>query len=349
MLGAQPRARSSAPARSPSSCARRIGGLAQHELDQLRARGERGEPEAAAGRGRQCARDRPAGASAPAAASAVGPNREQAVTPALRDQDVVVHRAGAEGDMRDRAASSRAAPVSDRARPDRPLAPRLHQIVRPVLAGLLRRAVGHRERLPWPTHGAERGSPRCKASTRPHRRPASRPSAGRRADAVTSSPSRATRRGDRTRGQAAERGDRRRRSAASRLGCRSPVGAANHARAVGDQNASVRRRARSSGVVELGDDLGILQRSGWASARRRSIGTVIGRLATAQKPVAEARSARRSCGLAPAPVVLDEVRIGVRELVAADAVVVGCRRYRGSRLCSRIEVIIGWLTPARSQ
>ena len=101
-----------------------VGVFAQHELDELGARGERGEPEAARRRPATAATDRPADCRA-RRAGCRRRDRDQAMPPAFADQDVVAGGAGAERVVRVRRRScATLAARRDRATSTRPLRPR---------------------------------------------------------------------------------------------------------------------------------------------------------------------------------------------------------------------------------
>ena len=101
------------------------GVLAQHELDQLGARGEGGQPEAAAVGRQRAARDRPAGDRARCGARPSGATATQPMAPALGDAGSRRPTAQTPKAYSRPRAASRASPVcSDRGRPARPLAPR---------------------------------------------------------------------------------------------------------------------------------------------------------------------------------------------------------------------------------
>ena len=281
-----------------------VGVLAQHELDELGARGEGGEPEAAAAAGDEARGVDRQARRAPAAGRPSGDDRDQPMTPAFATPGSRRRRRRRRRRIRGRARSSRASPLADRARSAGRCAPRLHQIVHPVRRqGCCSEPSVTSKRPSAPAlialtawNGASAGAASERRRRRRRRRCAPR---CRRARPRCRRPAGSAERGDgpveaRDLGVVAAaveaRADRacRRRRGAPAVGWRCP------------RRLELRRRPRPP------------RASGSASARRRTIGTVIEASPRPEQPVAEFAQAGDHARLPPAPVVLDEVGVGVR-------------------------------------
>ena len=193
------------------------------------------------------------------------------MTPALRHQDVAVHRAGAEGVFEAARQLARLAVLRvDRDQPAAGAA--AHQIVDPVVARLLQRAVGYsKASVAQPADGI--GGLERRVSRTLRDEAVERPALHPHVLAVQ-------RNGDAAVGQRTQRSD------GLVEACDLALAAGAHdARAGGDQDA-VAVGSDIAGIVEFGDDLGVFQHlvglQGTVEDRNGDRG-----LAAAQDPVAE--------------------------------------------------------------